>query len=136
MRRNQLYLVAAVVWGAPGVMLMVKGIRAYAVQSPADVWWLLLVTAAVMLMFFVIFRRVVAKYSAHIASQAEPTTICKTFPLRGWLLIIFMMGLGMLMRLLPSVPTQFTASFYSALGSMLVFSAIKFLCNMKNEADV
>lgn len=136
MRRNQLYLVAAVVWGAPGVMLLVKGIRAYAAQSAEDVWWLLLVTAAVMLMFFLIFQRVVAKYSAHIASQSEPTTIWTTFPLRGWLLIIFMMGLGMMMRLLPSVPTQFTASFYSALGSMLVFSAIKFLYNIKNEADV
>lgn len=134
MKRSVLYVVAAIVWGVPGVIITHKGISAYFTQCENDLWWLLLITFCVLVGFYFIFRRVVAKYSAHIASQPEQTAIWHTFPLRGWVLIIFMMGLGMSMKILePS--TQFIASFYSGLGSMLILSSIRFLSNMKNEAD-
>ncbi len=134
MKRSVLYVVAATVWGVPGVMILYKGIMAFMEQSQGDLWWLLPITFCVLVGFYFIFRRVVAKYSAHIASQPEQTAIWHTFPLRGWVLIIFMMGLGMSMKILePS--TQFIASFYSGLGSMLILSSIRFLSNMKNEAD-
>lgn len=134
MKRSVLYVVAAIVWGVPGVIITHKGISAYFTQCENDLWWLLPITFCVLVGFYFIFRRVVAKYSAHIASQPEQTAIWYTFPLRGWVLIIFMMGLGMSMKILePS--TQFIASFYSGLGSMLILSSIRFLSNMKNEAD-
>lgn len=126
MKRSVLYVVAAIVWGVPGVIITHKGISAYFTQCENDLWWLLLITFCVLVGFYFIFRRVIAKYSAHIASQPEQTAIWHTFPLRGWVLIIFMMGLGMVMKILePS--TQFIASFYSALGPMLIWSAVKFL---------
>lgn len=126
MKRSVLYVVAAIVWGVPGVIITHKGISAYFTLCENDLWWLLLITFCVLVGFYFIFRRVVAKYSAHIASQPERTAIWHTFPLRGWVLIIFMMGLGMAMKILES-PTQFIASFYSALGPMLIWSAVKFL---------
>lgn len=134
MKRGYLYIMAAVVWGVPGVMLSLKGINAYAQQPLKDLWWLLLITACVVVMFYVIFRSVVGKYSRHIASQQEPTAIWHTFPLRGWLLIAFMILLGGMMKIVEP-PTQFIASFYSGLGSMLILSSIRFLSNIKNEAD-
>lgn len=126
MKRSVLYVVAALVWGVPGVIITHKGISAYFTQCENDLWWLLLITFCVLVGFYFIFRRVVAKYSAHIASQPERTAIWHTFPLRGWVLIIFMMGLGMAIKILEP-PTQFIASFYSALGPMLIWSAVKFL---------
>lgn len=134
MRRGYLYIIAAIVWGVPGVMLSLKGINAYAQQPLKDLWWLLLITFCVLVGFYFIFRRVVAKYSAHIASQPVQTAIWRTFPLRGWLLIVFMILLGGVMKIIEP-PTQFIASFYSGLGSMLILSSIRFLSNMKNEAD-
>lgn len=135
MRRVYLYIIAAIVWGVPGVILSLKGVNAYALQPMKDLWWLLLITACVVAMFYFIFSRVVKKYSAHIASQPEQTAVWHTFSLRGWALIIFMMGLGMAIKYI-SVPTQFIASFYSGLGPMLILAAVKFLCNIKNEADL
>lgn len=126
MKRSVLYVVAAIVWGVPGVIITHKGISVYFTQCENDLWWLLLITFCVLVGFYFIFRRVVAKYSAHIASQPEQTAIWHTFPLRGWVLIIFMMGLGMAMKILEP-PTLFIASFYSALGPMLIWSAVKFL---------
>ena len=134
MRRSYLYIIAAVVWGVPGVMLSMKGLNAYAMQPLKDLWWLLLITACVVVMFYVIFRSVVGRYSLHIASQPEQTAVWRTFPLRGWLLIAFMILLGGMVKIVEP-PTQFIASFYSGLGSMLILSSIRFLYNMKNEED-
>lgn len=131
MRRAVLYVVAAIIWGVPGVAITIKGIKAYVGQSSVDVWWLALITVCVLVMFYLIFSRVVKKYSHHIASQNEKCHIWNTFSLRGWVLIIFMMGLGMAIKYIPAIPSQFVASFYSGLGPMLILSAVKFLYNMK-----
>lgn len=130
MTKSLLYVVAATVWGVPGVMILYKGIMAFMEQSKGDLWWLMLIAVGVLVGFFFIFRRVVSKYSLHIVSLPERAAVWHTFPLRGWVLIVFMMGLGMVMKFIEP-PTQFIASFYSALGLMLIWSAIKFLLRIR-----
>lgn len=57
-----------------------------------------------------------------------------TFPLRGWALIIFMLCLGISLKFIPGLPMEFTASFYSGLGPMLLFAAFRFMFNhLKNR---
>ena len=113
MKKNDLYYIAAVLWGIPGVIISVKGVRAYLTMPTEKLWWLLLITVFVLIGFFFMFRGAVDKYSAHIASQSEKTNPLKTFPVRGWLLIIFMLGLGMALKFIPGIPDEFIASFYS-----------------------
>lgn len=50
-----------------------------------------------------------------------------TFPVKGWVLLVFMMSLGILLKNIPNIPLEFIASFYSGLGPMLVVSAVRFL---------
>lgn len=57
MNRKHLYLVAGVIWGIPGIIISLKGINAYRIQPPEDIWWLALITAAVLTAFFLMFRR-------------------------------------------------------------------------------
>ena len=121
-----LFLTAALIWGVPGVIITTKGVMAYA-QLHSRAWWLLAITLAVLAAFHLMFRRVVAKYSAHIEGLATPYSIWKTFPLTGWLLMLFMMSLGMSLRHIQGIPTEFFASFYSGLGPMLLLSALRFL---------
>ncbi|MBQ7812472.1 MAG: hypothetical protein IJ394_07950 [Bacteroidales bacterium] len=130
MKHNYLYLTAALIWGAPGMIITAKGISAYTTQSPDSLWWLLMITAAVLAAFFFMFRRIVNKYSDRIDSLPERTSILQTFPVRGWILIIFMMGLGIVLKHIPQIPSEFTASFYSGLGPMLLLSGIRFLTKM------
>ena len=52
-----------------------------------------------------------------------------TFPLRGWILIICMTSLGLVLKHIPHIPTEFTASFYSGLGPMLIWAAGRFVIN-------
>lgn len=126
MNKKTLYIVAAIIWGIPGVIITIKGIQAY-LQMPSDkLWWLLLVTLAVLVGFFFMFRKIVRRYSQRIASLPDKTSLQQTFPLRGWILIAFMMCLGMELKLV-GAPAEFTASFYSGLGPCLLASAAMFI---------
>ena len=129
-KRGILYIVAALIWGIPGVAVTIKGIAAYA-QIATLHWWLFAINLAVIAMFYTIFRRVTTRYAAHIASQDEHTYIWCTFTPRGWCLILFMMCLGLTLRNIPNIPLEFIASFYSGLGPMLILSALRFLGHLK-----
>ena len=131
MNRKYLYYIAAALWGIPGVIISIKGIKAYGAMPSQELWWLLIITALVLTGFFFMFRKIVDKYSARIASQPQKTTLWQTFPLRGWILIVCMSCLGMALKLIPGVPAEFTASFYSGLGPMLLFAAGRFIRNAK-----
>ena len=54
MNKTNLYLIAALIWGIPGIIISVKGIRAYLSMAPESLWWLLLITAAVIVGFHVL----------------------------------------------------------------------------------
>lgn len=131
MNRKYLYFIAAALWGIPGIIIFLKGIKAYGTMPSQELWWLLVITAFVLTGFFFMFRKIVDKYSARIASQPQKTTLWQAFPLRGWILIVCMSCLGMALKFIPGVPAEFTASFYSGLGPMLLFAAGRFIRNAK-----
>ena len=131
MNKSILYLIAALIWGIPGILISVKGIRAYMSMAPENLWWLLLVTAVVIAGFYVMFSRIVDKYSTRIASLPQKTNFWQTFPLRGWILVVLMTCLGIVLKHIPGIPASFTASFYSGLGPMLLVASLRFICNRK-----
>lgn len=131
MKKIHLFITAAIIWGIPGFTLTIKGISAYIVQPKSDLWWLLLITLLVLISFFFMFRKIVNRYSDRIMNLTEPNNLLQTFPPQGWILLLFMMGLGISLKYIPNIPLAFTACFYSGLGSMLILSAIKFLTYTK-----
>ena len=131
MNRNCLYYIAAALWGIPGVIITIKGISAYLTMPSRKLWWLLLITIFVMVSFFLMFRKIVDRYSTRIASQPQKTSFWQAFPLRGWILIVCMSCLGIALKFIEVIPAEFTASFYSGLGPMLVFAACRFISNRK-----
>ena len=132
MKRKHLLIIASVIWGIPGVIITIKGISAYFEMEHEKLCWLILMTLSVLLGFFFMFKKIVNKYSLRIYSLGEKVKMWQTFPLRGWILLIFMMGLGFLLKIIPNVPLEFTAAFYSGLGPMLLLSSFRFLFNIRN----
>ena len=110
-------MIAASIWGIPGIIVSAKGIRAYLSMAQEDHWWWLLF---------------VDKYSTRIALLPQRTSILQTFPLRGWILVVCMSCLGIAMKFIPVIPEAFTASFYSGLGPMLILAALRFIRNKEN----
>lgn len=133
MGKKYLYPVAGLIWGIPGGIVFIKGVNAYRLQSLENNWWLLLITFGVLLFFFLMFRRIVDRYCQRIASLPEEVEIWQVFPVRGWILVIFMMGLGIVLKRISWIPSAFIASFYSGLGPMLLLSSLRFMSNMKSH---
>lgn len=127
MKKKHLLFVAGLIWGIPGIIISIKGIDAYRIQPSENIWWLLLITAAVMTAFLLLFHKIVSSYCKRIASLPDKVKIWQTFPTRGWVMIVFMMGLGITLKYIPGIPSAFTASFYSGLGPMLMLSAFRFI---------
>ncbi len=125
-RRVYAYVIATAIWGIPGINIAVKGIKSYMLMRPDDLWWLLSITGVVAVFFFIIFCRVVGKYIKRIASFPDRMMVWQIFPLKGWILLVFMMGLGITLKYIPDIPMTFTASFYSGLGPMLIVAAMRF----------
>lgn len=131
MKRRHLYILAAIIWGIPGVNITFKGFCAYAELPVKNIWWLLIITLVILSGFFLIFRKVTTRYSSRIASLPEKVAPWHVFPLRGWLLLLFMAGLGVILGHISSIPSSFIASFYSGLGPMLILSAVRYICELK-----
>lgn len=127
MKRQHLFLTAALIWGVPGLLVTAKGVSAYCHVARTDLCWLPIVTLTIGVAFYNMFRIIVNRYSEIILQKPEKVNILMTFPLRGWILIIFMMGLGILIKHIPHIPNEFTASFYSGLGPMLILSGLRFM---------
>lgn len=127
MRRRHLFVLAAIIWGVPGVGITLKGMAAYRIAATGEIWWMLPLTATVCSWFYFLFRRIVNRYTERILSLPQKVNAFMAFPPSGWVLIVFMMGLGITLRYIPDIPYQFTASFYCGLGPMLILSAVKFL---------
>ena len=128
-KRIFLYFIAAAIWGVPGIILTIKGVSAYMVSPVQKLWWLLLITILVLGSFYFMFRSIVDRYSRRISTLPEMVSPFYTFPLRGWILIICMTSLGLVLKHIPHIPTEFTASFYSGLGPMLIWAAGRFVIN-------
>ena len=132
MKRQYLYYIAAAIWGIPGFIISIKGFYAYSQMRSGNLWWLLLITAGVLVGFYFMFGRIVDKYSSRIAALPAKTSFWQTFPLKGWILVVGMSCLGIALKFVPGIPMEFTASFYSGLGPMLVAAAFLFIHN-KNK---
>ena len=98
MSRKYLYIVAGLIWGIPGVIIAIKGIKAYCIQPSENLWWLLMITVAVLTAFFFMFRRIVDRHCDRIAALPDKVSIWQTFPTRGWILVVFMTCLGIVLK--------------------------------------
>lgn len=127
--KRHLLLANTIVWGAPGVKILVTGIQSYLALWPSkSIFWLALGTVAVLAGFVWMFNRIVKRYADRILDfPEEKKSLFAFLPVRGWILILFMMGLGISLKFIPGVPTEFFASFYCGLGPALIAAAAQFL---------
>lgn len=126
MTKRYHYFMAGLLWGFPGIMVTLRGMRAYSIAAITDWWWLMAITVGVLAFFYLIFGKVVTKYIAHIASLPKHSPFWRTFPGHTWAIIFCMSSLGIALRLISGIPNEFFASFYSGLGPMLIWSGVRF----------
>ena len=127
-RTKHLLAVNGLMWTAIGTKITVTGVSHYLKADPGALIWMIPLSVLVFAAFYRMFTGVVRKYSARILSmQDEKTGIWETFSLKGYLIIAFMISLGIGLKHIPGIPSNFFAWFYCGLGPGLLSAGIRFL---------
>ncbi|MBQ8186164.1 MAG: hypothetical protein IJX93_10730 [Clostridia bacterium] len=129
--RKILLIIAGAVWMLAGINILRIGILAWisVIPEAGSVRLILLGGACALILagFFFMFRKIVRKNTARIRSYGERTLFLKFMDLKGWLMMAFMMTLGIVLRSSGLLPDDFFAFFYTGLGTSLSIAGVMFL---------
>lgn len=127
-RKIHLLAVNGLMWAAIGTKISITGIRHYLTAPAEKLWWMIPLSVLVFAGFYLMFTGIVRKYSERIHALPGPKEpIYKTFSLKGYLIIAFMITLGISLKYIPGIPESFFAWFYLGLGPGLLSAGIRFL---------
>ncbi len=126
--KNQLLLIAGLVWCAAGGMVSMIGLPLEFGLAPAHLI-LLPLAAVIFLVFYVfVFSPLVRKHTRRIRARAEDRLpFWHFFNASSWAVMAVMMGGGMALRLSHLMPDWVIAFFYSGLGVALFLCGVRFL---------
>ena len=106
---RHLILVNGLLWSVIGTKIALTGIGAY-LSLPAVRWWYYLLSVLVFAGFYVMFTGIVRKYAERIEAMQEPrASIFRTFSVKGYIIIAFMITLGITLKRIPQVPESLIA---------------------------
>ena len=128
--KEHLLLMQVLCWLGPGIRIFITGVQAVLqvhAAAPGRVWWLCLIAGAVAVCFSLMFNNFVKRYTARILGFPErKKSLFAFFDAHGYILIFCMMGLGISLKFLPFVPSEFFAGFYPGLGLALSIAGIRY----------
>ena len=131
MKKENLIIVAGVVWLLAGVNVALIGARAAVEMRGAAVGVvgaLIVGTVAAFFAFHAMFGTIVLKNAQRIRGLCgERLSFLRFLDLKGYLIMAFMMSFGFGLRLSGLVPNWFFAFFYTGLGCALALAGASFL---------
>ncbi len=126
--KNQLILIAGIVWCVAGAMVCLVGLPLELQLAPSHLVLLPLAGAIFLAFYFLVFSRRVRKHTHRIRSRPEDRLpFWHFFNASSWAVMAVMMGGGMALRLSHVMPAQFIAFFYSGLGVALFLCGLRFV---------
>lgn len=126
--RRTLLLFAGVLWVFAGSKILALGVPAMLGN-----WTSPIPTIAASAVVFALFARFVFgplyfKHRTRIVTQeADRSNMFSFFDVRGYLVMFFMMALGIVLRRLGFIPPLYLGTFYVGLGSALLMGGLFFL---------
>ena len=134
---EHLLLMQVLVWLAPGIVITRKGVMALLTVTethPERVWWLVVIAVTVVVLFSLMFNNFIKRYTARILNFPERKKSLFAFlDLHGYILITFMMCLGIALKYIPGMPEEFFAGFYPGLGLALSIAGVRYLVSWYKE---
>ena len=125
-QKQTLILIAGIVWAIAGFNIVRIGLVAY---QGNFTWWRALLSVAVYAVFQIfIFGKMVGKHTNRILQyEEERQNFFRFFDTKSYLIMVFMMTLGIGLRVSGVVPNGFIAYFYTGLGASLLTAGVLFL---------
>ena len=125
-QKQTLILIAGIVWTIAGFNIVRIGLVAY---QGNFTWWRALLSVAVYAVFQIfIFGKMVGKHTNRILQyEEERQNFFRFFDTKSYLIMVFMMTLGIGLRVSGVVPNGFIAYFYTGLGASLLTAGVLFI---------
>ena len=126
--KNQLMLIAGLVWCAAGAMVSIIGLPLEFGLAPAHLVLVPLAGVIFLVFYLFIFSPLVRKHTGRIRARPEDRLpFWQFFNASSWVVMAVMMGGGMTLRLSHLMPDWMIAFFYSGLGVALFLCGVRFL---------
>lgn len=125
-QKKTLILIAGIVWAIAGFNIVRIGLVAY---QGNFTWWRALLSIAVYAVFQIfIFGKMVGKHTERILQyEEEQQNFFRFFDTKSYLIMAFMMTIGIGLRVSGAVPNGFIAYFYTGLGASLLTAGVLFV---------
>lgn len=131
--RQVLLITAGIVWIVAGANILRIGIVTWFGHSgndPSSADWLPKVGEAsvvFLLFFFFVFKKLYYKHTQRIEQKKDKNCPFSFFDVKGWIIMTFMITLGITIRKLHLLPDAFISVFYTGLSLALIFTGVLFL---------
>ncbi len=126
--KNNLMLIAGLVWCAAGAMVIMIGLPLEFQLAPEHLLLVPLAVVVFLAFYFLVFSRLVRKHTGRIRSREEERLpFWQFFNGPSWAVMAVMMAGGMTLRLTHVVPDWAIAFFYTGLGVALFLCGLRFL---------
>jgi hypothetical protein len=121
-----LLLIAGIVWIVAGANILRIGILTWLVDSQD--WVLKVGDASVVFLIFYnfIFKKLYNKHSKRICEKTSSSCPFSFFDVKGWIIMFFMISLGVTVRKFQLMPESFISVFYTGLSIALIITGFLF----------
>lgn len=127
--KNNLLVIAALVWIAAGVNILHIGLEAYA-EGYVSLFNEALSLLVGLIFWFGTFYRLTVKHTERITNYEQQNQyFWHFFDVKSFIIMAVMMTGGIALRVSGVAPSVFIAVFYTGLGTALALAGVLFACN-------
>lgn len=126
--RQSLLVIAGFVWMIAGANILRIGIVTWMNSSQNWMFKIGEATIVFLLFFVLIFKRLYYKHTQRIEQKKEEQNCpFSFFDVKSWILMVFMISLGITIRSLHLLPDSFISVFYTGLSIALLLTGLLFI---------
>ncbi len=126
--KRNLLVVAGIVWIMAGTMVSKLGIEVFLNGYKYKFIYLIVGITVFSIFFNFIFKKMVKKHKNRILNKdKEKLCVFSFFDVKSYIIMLFMMGLGITIRSIQSINPVYWAPVYIGIGSALFLAGVLFI---------
>ena len=125
--KKTLLITAGAIWLIAGVNILRIGVGCWINDSQYWLFKFCEATLVFLLFFGIIFHKLYRKHTRRISQKKSKNCPFSFFDVKGWIVMVFMITIGILARTQHLLPESFIAVFYTGLSVALIATGIRFI---------
>lgn len=126
--RQMLLMIAGTVWIVAGANILRIGVTTWMNSSQNWMFKIGEATVVFLLFFVLVFKRLYYKHTRRIDQKDEHRNCpFSFFDVKSWIVMIFMISLGITIRSFHLLPDSFISVFYTGLSIALILTGVLFI---------